>query len=593
MAFDATRGWRRRFDTDLLSGCDPEQSEAITTTAAPLCVLAAAGSGKTRVLTRRIAWRVQNGSATACHVLALTFTRKAAGELRSRLSDLGLPEDVTAGTFHAVALAELKRLAAERRQRPPVVLASKARVLSDILASRTRSPTRGRSLRELAQDIEWAKARCLQPDQFERAAAAAGRPCSRPAGEIASIWQVFETEKRRRGVLDFEDLLGRCRQEMIDDPEFAASARWRYRHIFVDEYQDVNVAQQRLLDVWLGPSDDLCVVGDPRQAIYSWNGSNPRAITEFARDFPGATVLELSTNYRSTNELLTIARAVLGSGKPVVAGGHCPDGPVPTVVAYPDELSEAAGIATAARIARRPGRSWSQLAVLARTNAQLPPIAKALAAAGIPSRSIGSTDFFSKPSVRSAIEEANSARDGAALRSLAADLSEVAVASPTPDADLSALARLLVDYLAEDVGASGKGFRSWLETSVRGQDQARDHDAVELTTFHRAKGLEWPVVFLAGLEEGLVPIVHAVSEDAFAEERRLLYVACTRAGEELHCSWATERAFGDNPTRSPRAPSPWLQAIEAAHRDLLAARKSSAEVSAEGLAASRRALGLT
>ncbi|MGH9171231.1 MAG: ATP-dependent helicase [Acidimicrobiales bacterium] len=608
MAFAANRNPHlRRGSTDLLADCDPEQAEAITSTASPLCVLAAAGSGKTRVLTRRIAWRVQEGSAAAAHVLALTFTRKAAVELRSRLFDLGLPEDVTAGTFHSVALAELKRLAAENRQRPPVVLASKARLLADVLtggAGGSRSADRAKSgpnrasrgaqpLAELAQDIEWAKARCLEPAQFEKASALAGRRGSRPPGETAAIWSVYEREKQRRGVLDFEDLLRLCRYQLLEDREFAASARWRYRHVFVDEYQDVNLAQQRLLEAWLGPNRDLCVVGDPRQAIYAWNGSNPRAMAEFSQDFPGAAVLELSTNYRSTSELLTVAGAVLGGAEPPVAGGRCPEGPVPTIVRYEDDESEAAGIAERARVAHRPGRPWSQIAVLARTNAQLPAIERALRAAGVPCRVVGASAFLSRPAVRAAVDEASWARDATALGSLAADLIEAAAGPRSPDRDLESLALLLRDYLAEDVGASGKGWLAWLESCLRGQDEPGTQDEVELMTFHRAKGLEWTVVFVAGLEDGYVPLAHATSEEAIAEERRLLYVACTRACEELHCSWAAERAFGTTGSGVARAPSPWLRAIEAAHRELLAARKSSTAISATGLAASRRALGLT
>ena len=611
------RDWTRP-ESDLLAGCDHEQVEAITTPASPLCVLAGAGSGKTRVLTRRIAWRVMNGSATTNHVLALTFTRKAATELRSRLATLGLPEAVTAGTFHSVALAELKRLAAEQGRRPPVVLSSKVRLLMDILddsASATRASagrrrplgatsSRGaeRSVADLASEIEWAKSRCLRPEDLVRAAAFAGRRGTWDPAEVAELWERYELHKRRRGVLDFEDLLARCTEQMQRDHEFAASARWRHRHLFVDEYQDVNEAQERLLRAWLGTNDDLCVVGDPHQAIYSWNGSNPRAITDFAKDFPGATVLRLSINYRSTNEVLTVAGAVLGQTRAAPAGGARPEGPIPTVVSYGDGRAEAAGVAEAARRAKRPGRSWSQIAVLARTNAQLGPLEDAFSARGVPVHVASASGLLAKPWVQEAVRAAARAADTSSLAAWTADLAASLRTGPRDEQsgedegpaddarlDLAALARLCGEYLAEDISANGAGFKSWLEAA-----HGRDHDpvrrdAVELTTFHRAKGLEWAIVFVTGLEDGFVPIAHARDPDALAEERRLLYVACTRAEEELHCSWAAERSFPSS-RPIPRAPSPWLRAIEAAHRDLERLRTVSPDTARQALADSRRAL---
>jgi DNA helicase-2/ATP-dependent DNA helicase PcrA len=614
----ASRHWAR-LERDLLAGCDAEQVEAITTPATPLCVLAGAGSGKTRVLTRRIAWRVLNGSATASHVLALTFTRKAAGELRTRLAALGLPEAVTAGTFHGVALAELKRLSAEQGRRPPVVLSSKVPMLGDLLGGdlaasgsrtsarrRERAPgPRGReavrSLGDLASEIEWAKSRCLRPDELVRAAAFAGRRTTWDPADVAEVWERYERHKARRGVLDFEDLLARCTEQMASDYEFAASARWRFRHLFVDEYQDVNEAQERLLRAWLGTNDDLCVVGDPHQAIYSWNGSNPRAISDFCENFTNAAVCRLSVNYRSTHEVLTIAGAVLGEVRVPTAGGARPEGPLPTIDSYDDGRAEAAGVAEAARRARRPGRSWSQIAVLARTNAQLRVLEEAFLALGVPCRVASASALLAKPWIEAAVREASRVAGASALATWALDLRASVSARRDETAtdreedigtdkrlDLAELARLADEYVAEDVMASGPGFRNWLEATVRRDAGAGRRDEVELTTFHRAKGLEWAVVFVTGLEDGYVPIAHARDPDALAEERRLLYVACTRAEEELHCSWAAERTFSTRPV--PRSPSPWLRAIEAAHLDLERSRRSSPRTAREALAASRRAL---
>jgi DNA helicase-2/ATP-dependent DNA helicase PcrA len=552
-------------------------------------------------------------------VLALTFTRKAAGELRHRLAALGLPEAVTAGTFHAVALAELKRLAAEQGRRPPVVLSSKVRMLADVLgddraasgysaSSRRRkfiTSTSGRatprSIGDLASEIEWAKSRCLRPHELVRAAVMADRRSSWDSVEVAEIWERYEQHKSRRGVLDFEDLLVACTDQLMSDHEFAASAHWRFRHLFVDEYQDVNEAQQRLLRAWLGSNDDLCVVGDPQQAIYSWNGSNPTAITEFCDDFAAATICRLSVNYRSTHEVLTVAGAVLGQSRAATAAGPSPEGPLPTIVSYDDEAAEAAGVAEAARRARRPGRSWSQIAVLARTNAQLTVLERAFTALGIPSRVPSASALLAKAWVQAAVREASHARDAPALATWAADLRTTLRAADDdeapedngelePDArlELAELARLADDYLAEDVVATGPGFRNWLETTLQRDAGRLRRDEVELTTFHRAKGLEWAVVFVTGLEDGYVPIARARDPDAVAEERRLLYVACTRAEEELHCSWAAERTFSTRPVA--RSPSPWLRAIEAAHRDLERARRSSPHTARAALAASRRAL---
>ena len=221
----------------LLAGCDPQQRLAITSEARPLCVLAAAGSGKTRVLTRRIAWRVNESTATARYVLALTFTRKAASEMRARLANLGLPEPANVGTFHAMALSELRRLAAERGRPVPVVVASKAKLLAT--AAGTKAGHDRAVLAELAQEIEWAQAQCLTPRDYEKALGRAGRQGQLDPTVVTEVWRRYEREKQRRGVLDFDDLLLRCANEIETDPDFAASARWRFRHVFVDEYQDV------------------------------------------------------------------------------------------------------------------------------------------------------------------------------------------------------------------------------------------------------------------------------------------------------------------------------------------------------------------
>lgn len=588
---------RRHHDADLLAGCDRQQVEAITTTARPLCVLAGAGSGKTRVLTRRIAWQVREGTALPSHVLTLTFTRKAAAELRSRLSSLGLTEGVTAGTFHAVALSELRRLAIERGEAPPAVLSSKARVLSSVLAQvaqperrRGRQSTEPSSVYELAAEIEWAKSRLVTPERYPSEATHAGREPPFSLATVAELFDAYERERRKRRVLDFEDLLSVCASAVLSDASFAESTRFRFRHLFVDEYQDVNAAQLRLLTAWCGSNDDLCVVGDPDQAIYGWNGSDPQAIHRFARDFPGASVLSLTTNYRSTVEVVAVAAAVRG-GEASPVGGPVPEGAVPTLTAYRSDHEEAVSVADAVRLAHRPGRTWSQIAILCRTNAQLQPFRRACEERGIPARVLGDDDFLRRPHVVAALGELERARGGEQLAALAGDLldpPDVEEDAEDVRADLVHLATLVEEYVAADALASGGGFTAFLQANRRELGESV-REAVQILTFHRAKGLEWPVVFVTGLEEGLVPISHAVDDEALAEERRLLYVACSRAAEELHCSFVRERHFGrERPVA--REPSRFVAAIDRTRTFLAAERQTGREVALAALRTSRRLL---
>lgn len=621
--------WRRLF-----AGCDDEQREAITSSAAPLLVVAGAGSGKTRVLTHRIAWRVVEETAAPAHVLALTFTRKAATELRTRLSHLGLPAPVTAGTFHAVALAELRRRALDTGRTPPVIVESKARLLGAAMGERvSAAPARrgGRPLERrellaaLAGEIEWAKARLVSPDRYAAAAAATGRTTPLEPAAVAAAYAAYEREKRRRRVLDFDDLLVDLAAAIHADADFAAAQRWRFAHLFVDELQDANAAQLRLLDAWLGGRADLFAVGDPRQAIYGWNGADPGAVATFADRYPGATVLRLDANYRSTPQVVAVAAAALasrvhggsdhpGGGRgelaPTTPTSSRPDGAVPTLRAFPTGEAEAAGVAAALRLAHRPGRRWSQCAVLARTNAQLNLFEEALGANGIPFRSAAGPSFLSRPAVRSALGALRPAADTRSLRAFLDDLDERAAgaagegAGADPEApsaagpggdsagdlfDLAALARLGREYAEFDAFPTGDGFLGYLQGALRRDPSPSSADAVELATFHRAKGLEWPVVFVTGLEDGLVPIAHARSPEALEEERRLLYVALSRAEEELHCSWAEQRAFGSRTVA--REPSPHLEAIDAARRALERMRSPDASRVREALAASRAALG--
>ncbi len=572
----------------LLDGLNDAQREAVVSDAAPLCILAGAGSGKTRVLTRRIAWRVAQGSALAPHILALTFTRRAAAELGTRLSRLGVREQVAAGTFHSVAYGQLRRWWADNDERPPAVLDSKVRLLAQLMPRLV--PHRGKGgapePADVAAEIEWAKARMVGPAGYEAAAEGAGRRPSLPAGTVATLYERYEDEKRRRHRVDFDDLLLLCAAALEDDRRFGAAQRWRFRHLFVDEFQDVNPLQFRLLEAWRQDRPDLCVVGDPNQAIYAWNGADPGYLTGFRQRYPAAEVVRLDDNYRSSPQVLAVANAVLdGSpglaatgGSPATGRGmraHQPGGPAPTVASYPTDGEEAAGIAAALRL--RVGEvGWAQMAVLTRTHAQLVLFERALTAAGVPFRLRGGGAFLDRAEVRGALAEIGRRPADTLLAAALPDLRELAqeeaagagpgATATEPCCHLENLHRLAREHLATDPSATCSAFLGGLRATLRGDDPDPGHEGVVLATFHAAKGLEWEVVFLAGLEQGLLPIGHAETPDARAEERRLLYVAITRARRELHASWAQRRSFGSR-TLS-RSPSPYLEAVEAAVRDM-------------------------
>ncbi len=559
----------------LVEGLTDAQRAAVLSDGAPLVVLAGAGSGKTRVLTRRIAHRVRTGDADATHVLALTFTRKAAGELQSRLRELGLRDRVVAGTFHAVAYASLRRQWADAGATAPTLLERKVGLLASLL-SPSASGDRPGAARDVATEIEWAKARLVAPEDYEHAAGQSGRRPVLGLGAVADLYQRYEREKRRRGLVDFDDLLVLAGRAMVDDAAFAARQRWRFRHVFVDEFQDVNPAQQSLLDLWVGGRRDLCVVGDPHQAIYAWNGADAGYLARLSDPSSGATVITLDDNFRSTPQILAVGHAVLASGDRRLAPmrPHQADGPVPSVRAFATDLDEAIGVARGLRDRRRPGQRWGGFAVLARTHAQLVVIEEALRRAGIPVRVRGG-GFLRHPEVVQALDDL--ARRPGPLRAGLVDLANerddppadrpsggsVDGERPALRAELVRLGQELIDL---DPDATTEAFAPWLAATLSSGETTPTGDAVDLATFHAAKGLEWPTVFLTGLEHGLVPIGHARTDAQLDEERRLLYVAVTRARHELHCSWATTRTFGARTVA--REPSAWLTDIDAARAAL-------------------------
>ncbi len=558
---------------DLLVGLDVTQRAAVTSDAAPLAILAGAGSGKTRVLTRRIAWLAVNRRIDPQHVLAVTFTRKAAGELVARLARLGVRRQVTAGTFHAIALAQLRRRQTDRDHAMPAILERKARVIVPML--RVKGAEAALRAGELAGEIEWAKARLVDAEGYEAAAARAHRETPRPAAEVATIYARYEREKRSRGLVDFDDLIWWCADALENDEEFQATQRWRFRHLFVDEFQDVSPAQLRLVRAWLGDRADLCVVGDGDQAIYGFSGADAGYLTRFDRHFPGAGIVRLGANYRSSPQVVAAATAVLRASGADVPAMHAPgaDGPLPTVTAYPSDDDEARGVATRIRAGHGPDRPWSSFAVLVRTNAQSAAFEESLRREKVPFRVRGGGRFLERPEVRAALDALGASARSAPARPFADHLTDlVSDAAEAPEErreHVEALARLGREYLAADGGrGSLDGFRAYLDTALRGDGEGDVRaDAVELLTFHRAKGLEFPVVFVTGVERGLVPISHADTPAEVAEERRLLYVAVSRAERELHVSWSEQRTIGLRTYR--RTPSPWLGAIEATLPDFV------------------------
>jgi DNA helicase-2/ATP-dependent DNA helicase PcrA len=488
-----------------------------------LCVVAGAGAGKTRVLTLRVARRVRDGSIEADRTLVTTFSRKAADELRTRLWSLGI-SGVQAGTFHRTALGLLREHRSLRGRPEPLLLPDRRRLLADVTTSDTRR------LRALDGEIGWAKARLIKAQEYEAAARKARRRSGLPLDQVAAAFERYEAERSRRHLLDFDDLIGACADALAGDASFADAVRWRTRHLFVDEMQDVNPAQFRLLTALLSDDPDLFVVGDPNQSVYGFNGADPTLLDRLPELLRGTRVIRLDENHRCTPQIVSVAAAVLQSdgGVDGVDDMELPittrlDGPVPTVIAHASDADEALWATRRARSSRTPGRRWSSIAVLTRTNAQLAVVQAVMESERVPCLVAGS------------------------------DLG--------PASDLRAWRRgALVDEDGDD------------ETTI-------DRDCVVLSTFHRAKGLQWPTVLVLGLSAGLMPLSAAQTQEAVDEERRLLYVALTRAEEELWCSWSGGERAESLPRRQP---SPWLAPIERTIEKLAeeAAPTAAAEVSA-------------
>jgi DNA helicase II / ATP-dependent DNA helicase PcrA len=546
----------------LLAALDPEQREVALATRGPVCVLAGAGTGKTRAITHRIAYAVATGVVNPAHVLALTFTVRASGELRGRLRALGegLPgsgvETARASTFHAAALRQLTyfwpRVIGGR---PPQLVDSKIALLREA-ARDLRIRADGAALAEALTEIEWAKVSQLHPDSYLPSAIAAGRSPALGAESVTRLYAAYEQARRDRQLLDFESVLELTAAILLTEPAAAREVHAAFRYFVVDEFQDINPLQKLLLDAWLGDRAELCVVGDPRQTIYSFTGATAQYLRKFGADYAGAAVIHLVRDYRSTPQVVALANRLI-TGSDLVAQRKA--GPEPSVEQYPDEAAEATGVAL--RVVRliALGVPPREIAVLVRINAHLERFEQALADAGVAFTVRGGDRFYERPEVRQALVllrgAARAVTDGADATgvpdSLPAAVRHVLNLTAAPPAgrgaarerweSLSAIAALAEEMTAARPDATLADFAA--EMARRADyGHAPVANAVTLATMHAAKGLEWDAVLIPGLVEGIMPIMHARTPEAIEEERRLLYVAVTRAREHLALSWAPVRA---------------------------------------------------
>jgi DNA helicase-2/ATP-dependent DNA helicase PcrA len=557
----------------VLEALDPEQRQVAEALRGPVRVLAGAGTGKTRAITHRIAHGVAQGVYAPTEVLALSFTTRAAGEMRERLRSLGAP-GVQARTFHSAALRQLRFFWPRVHGRDlPELTESKLGMVA-LAARRQRLSVDQATLRDLASEIEWAKVSNVAPDAYAALARARGRAVSGLEPEVvARAFDAYEEVKRGQGRMDMEDVLLFGAGLLADNEAVAAQVRRQYKWFVVDEFQDVSPLQNALLDLWLGGRDELCVVGDPAQTIYSFAGADARYLREFTQRFPKATSVELVRNYRSTPQVVAAANALLAgtSSKGVDLVAQRPSGAAITYREVSDEVAEADAVADRAAALRASGTPASRMAVLLRINAQSERFEEALAARGIPYVVRGGARFFDRPEVRQAITLVRgAARSGEASGPVAdavvAVLSQMGHSTEPPEGrgevrnrweSLQALVDLAADFGRERPEAGLGDLVDDLDRRA-GEQHAPVADAVTLATIHSAKGLEWDAVFVAGMHEKMMPISQAKTPAEVEEERRLLYVAMTRARDELCVSWASAREPGG---RANRGSSPFLSPL--------------------------------
>ncbi|MFG3487091.1 ATP-dependent DNA helicase UvrD2 [Streptomyces sp. NPDC047972] len=593
----------------VLDGLDPEQREVALALTGPVCVLAGAGTGKTRAITHRIAYGVRSGRLQPASVLAVTFTNRAAGEMRGRLRQLGAG-GVQARTFHSAALRQLqffwpKAVGGDL----PRLLERKIQLVADA-AARCRIRLDRNELRDVTGEIEWAKVTQTVPADYPAVVAKSHRDAPRDPAEISQIYAMYEQLKRDRSVIDFEDVLLLTVGILQDRHDIADQIRSQYQHFVVDEYQDVSPLQQRLLDLWLGDRDNLCVVGDASQTIYSFTGATPDHLLNFRTRHPGATVVKLVRDYRSTPQVVHLANGLLSQARGRAAEHRLElvsqrdPGPDPVYTEYADEPTEAEGTARRIRDLIAAGVPAGEIAVLYRINAQSEVYEQALADAGVPYQLRGAERFFERQEVREAGVALRGAARAGGNDSLLDDAEDLpaqvrAVLStkgwtPQPPAgsgavrdrweSLAALVRLAEDFARARSGATLSDLVAELDERAAAQ-HAPTVQGVTLASLHSAKGLEWDAVFLVGLTEGMMPITYAKTDEQIEEERRLLYVGVTRARLHLTLSWALSRSPGG---RASRRPSRFLKGLRPGSGSLGTVASGASGSFERGAAAGRR-----
>lgn len=563
---------------ELLAALDPQQQEVALHVGGPLCVRAGAGTGKTRAITYRIAYGVASGQLSPTSILAVTFTARAAAEMRSRLRDLGV-HGVQARTFHSAALRQLSYFWERAFSGSvPQVVGHKAALVASA-ATRVGVRVDKTSVRDLAAEIEWAKVSMISLEDYPQQAAKLGRaaPADLSMEDFARIYDAYEQAKAERQVIDFEDVLTLTCGLLQERDDIRQKVRGQYRSFVVDEYQDVSTLQQHLLNLWRGPRRDICVVGDVSQTIYSFAGASPRYLIDFPTQFPEAKVVELNRDYRSTPQVVAVANQVMARARGI--NGLGPErglegavrlvsqregGPAVSFRSFPTDEDEARGIAQQIQDLSQQGRPLAQIAVLYRTNAQSEALEQALTDLGLGVQVHGGARFFEREEIRRALVLL---RQGARMRELVGEgEAEAELSTQVEDILLGA------GWTPEPPQREGASRERWenLEALAalarskpelslgqfvedlleRAQAQAAPQvNGVVLSTLHAAKGLEWDVVFLAGVSEGLIPISLAELPETVEEERRLLYVGITRARDLLQVSYARSRSGGRSQKR--------------------------------------------
>jgi len=568
----------------LLDALDPDQRLAAEAIAGPVAILAGAGTGKTRTITHRIAYGIQSGRYAEPRTMALTFTTRAAAELRARLRALGAGQ-VQARTFHAAALAQLGFFWPQVvGGAMPRIVESKSALISEA-ADALRLDPDAALIRDAAAEIEWRKVSDLTFDEW----AASGRRVERISVEQAvALQRAYEDLKDDRRQMDLEDVLLATAGMLASEPGVARAVRDQYRTFVVDEYQDVSPIQHRLLRLWLGDRRDLCVVGDANQTIYTFAGASAQFLLGFASEFPGAEVVRLEVSHRSTQPVLDLANRLM-AGRPgalrLTAGARGSEraqapaadprspsgdrgaetkGPAPAITVHPTDRDELAALVAAVAADRADGVAPHQIAVLVRVNAQAPAIEAALRGAGHTVQLRGDARFWEQPHVREAIVHLVAARRTTPPESAAGPVVRAILAGlgwdpepPGEGAPLSARERWTqLDALHRLAEESAAAFPRFIDELLERQSANDDpvSGSVVIATIHSAKGLEWESVHLPGLVEGTLPISYAETDAEIEEERRLLYVAITRARRRLRLSWARR----PTPSGTERAPSRFL-----------------------------------